>query len=161
MGSTAGDTRDELFALTSAFRQALLRQRRAGVWAAPGGATARPELQTGTPVTSQPVEPAPVVDEAPASVARGLAVIRAELGDCQRCKLCKTRKNIVFGVGPEPAPLMFIGEAPGADEDRLGDPFVGKAGELLDKMIEAMGWGRTDVYIANTLKCRPPNNRNP
>jgi uracil-DNA glycosylase family 4 len=168
MGSTAGDTRDELFALTSAFRQALMRQRRAGVWAAPGGATARP-LRNETPVTPPvavvdapaAVPVMPMVDDAPASVDRSLAVIRAELGDCQRCKLCKTRKNIVFGVGPEPAALMFIGEAPGADEDRLGDPFVGKAGELLDKMIEAMGWGRTDVYIANVLKCRPPNNRNP
>ena len=67
----------------------------------------------------------------------------------------------VFGVGPALAPLMFIGEAPGADEDRQGEPFVGRAGELLDKMIEAMGWGRGDVYIANVLKCRPPGNRNP
>jgi uracil-DNA glycosylase family 4 len=76
-------------------------------------------------------------------------MIRADLGDCQRCKLCKTRDQIVFGVGPALAPIMFIGEAPGAEEDRRGVPFVGPAGELLDKMIEAMGWGRDDVYIAN------------
>ncbi len=92
---------------------------------------------------------------------RSLAVIRADLGECMRCKLCNTRNQIVFGVGPEPASLMFIGEGPGADEDRTGEPFVGKAGQLLDKMIEAMGWGRDDVYIANVVKCRPPGNRNP
>src|SRR5437870_3094420 len=101
MGSTAGDTRDELFALTSAFRQALLRQRRAGVWGAPGAATARPALPDEAPITPHldvaPVASVlPVVDDLPASVDRSLAVIRAELGDCQRCKLCKTRKNIVF-----------------------------------------------------------------
>jgi uracil-DNA glycosylase family 4 len=163
MGSTPGDLRDELFALTSAFRQALQRQRRGGVWAAPGTASARPAAAApdAAPDAAIVDAPAPYVDDAPMVVDRGLAVIRAELGDCQRCKLCKTRNKIVFGVGPEPAPLMFVGEAPGADEDRLGDPFVGKAGELLDKMIEAMGWSRSDVYIANVLKCRPPNNRNP
>ncbi|HUQ04592.1 MAG TPA: uracil-DNA glycosylase [Kofleriaceae bacterium] len=154
MGSTPGDLRDELFALTGAFRQALQRQRRAGVWAAPAGATARPPLAAFD-------APVAYVDDAPVQIDRSLTAIREQLGDCQRCKLCNTRNKIVFGVGPEPSPLMFVGEAPGADEDRLGDPFVGKAGELLDKMIEAMGWGRKDVYIANVLKCRPPNNRNP
>lgn len=168
MGSTPGDLRDELFALTSAFRQALLRQRRAGVWAAPGAATARP---AGAGDKGASVDAASASLERrderrdergePAVAARTLAMIREELGDCQRCKLCKTRNKIVFGVGAEPAPIMFIGEAPGADEDRIGEPFVGKAGELLDKMIEAMGWGRGDVYIANVLRCRPPNNRNP
>lgn len=160
MGSTAGDLRDELFALTSAFRQALMRQRRAGVWAAPGAAIPKADPLSVVDGPRSSPAPLPVVDE-PVGVSRTLAAIREELGDCQRCKLCTTRKNIVFGVGPEPSPLMFIGEAPGADEDRLGDPFVGKAGELLDKMIEAMGWGRQDVFIANVLKCRPPNNRNP
>ena len=86
---------------------------------------------------------------------------REELGDCTRCQLHKTRKNIVFGTGNEKADLMFIGEAPGADEDAQGVPFVGKAGQLLDKMIVAMGLKRQDVYIANVLKCRPPNNRDP
>lgn len=90
-----------------------------------------------------------------------LATVRAELGDCQRCKLAQSRNKIVFGTGAEDADLVFIGEAPGADEDRTGDPFVGRAGQLLDKMIEAMGWSRRSVYIANLLKCRPPNNRNP
>lgn len=92
---------------------------------------------------------------------RSLAQVREELGDCKRCKLHATRKNVVFGVGAEDTPLMFIGEAPGEQEDLRGEPFVGRAGELLDKMIEAMGWTRETVYIANVLKSRPPGNRNP
>ena len=90
-----------------------------------------------------------------------LESVRADLGDCTRCKLHKGRHNIVFGVGNPRARLMFLGEAPGEDEDLQGFPFVGKAGQLLTKMIEAMGLERGDVYIANTVKCRPPNNRNP
>src|SRR5439155_18571791 len=94
--------------------------------------------------------------------ARGtLAQIRAEVGDCQRSKLCETGKSIVFGVGAEDAPLMFVGEGPGEQEDRRGEPFAGPAGELLDKMIEAMGWTRDTVYINNIVMCRPPGNRNP
>jgi uracil-DNA glycosylase len=90
-----------------------------------------------------------------------LEAVRTELGECTRCKLHKTRTNIVFGVGNPEARLMFVGEAPGEDEDLQGYPFVGKAGQLLTKMIEAMGLRREDVYICNTVKCRPPNNRNP
>ncbi len=90
-----------------------------------------------------------------------LLVIRADLGDCTRCKLHPTRKNIVFGVGNPAADLVFAGEAPGSNEDARGEPFVGDAGQLLDKMILAMGWAREDVYIANIIKCRPPGNRNP
>lgn len=104
-----------------------------------------------------PVEPEQLI----ALGRRTLAQIREELGDCKRCKLHSTRRNIVFGVGAEDAPLMFVGEAPGEQEDKRGEPFVGPAGELLTKMIEAMGWTRQSVYIANTVKCRPPNNRNP
>ncbi|HMG53432.1 MAG TPA: uracil-DNA glycosylase [Kofleriaceae bacterium] len=92
---------------------------------------------------------------------RTLPQIRAELGECTRCKLHGTRRSIVFGVGAADTPLMFVGEAPGEQEDRRGEPFVGPAGQLLDRMIEAMGWTRASVYIANTTKCRPPNNRNP
>lgn len=84
-----------------------------------------------------------------------------EIGDCKRCKLHSTRKNIVFGVGNPGARLMFVGEAPGADEDEQGIPFVGKAGQLLTKIIEAIDLKRSDVYIANIIKCRPPSNRNP
>ncbi len=87
--------------------------------------------------------------------------IKQEIGDCKRCKLCKGRKNIVFGVGNPNAELMFVGEGPGADEDEQGEPFVGRAGQLLTKIIQAMGLKREDVYIANCVKCRPPNNRNP
>ncbi|MBI2341265.1 MAG: uracil-DNA glycosylase [Deltaproteobacteria bacterium] len=87
--------------------------------------------------------------------------MRSEIGDCKRCKLCKERKNIVFGVGNPNAKLMFIGEGPGADEDEQGIPFVGRAGQLLTKIIQAMGLKRDDVYIGNCVKCRPPNNRNP
>lgn len=90
-----------------------------------------------------------------------LAGIRAELGDCQRCGLARGRKNIVFGVGNPAAQLMFVGEAPGRDEDLQGEPFVGEAGQLLTKIIQAMGLQREDVYICNVLKCRPPDNRNP
>ena len=87
--------------------------------------------------------------------------IRADLGDCQRCKLWHTRTNIVFGEGNPHAELMIVGEAPGADEDASGRPFVGRAGQLLTKMIEAIQFNREDVYIANILKSRPPDNRNP
>ncbi|HDM32408.1 MAG TPA: uracil-DNA glycosylase [Deltaproteobacteria bacterium] len=91
-----------------------------------------------------------------------LESIRAELGDCRRCPLWRTRNHIVFGEGNPRAKIMFIGEAPGAMEDRTGRPFVGKAGGLLTDIIEkGMGMKRSDVYIANILKCRPPGNRDP
>ena len=80
---------------------------------------------------------------------------------CEKCELCKTRTNLVFGVGNENADVLFVGEGPGADEDRMGRPFVGRAGQLLDKMIAAMGLTREEVYIANVVKCRPPQNRTP
>jgi DNA polymerase len=91
-----------------------------------------------------------------------LAAIRADIGDCTRCKLHTLgRRQVVFGVGNPQANLMFVGEAPGADEDVQGEPFVGRAGQLLTKIIEAIGLQRGDVYIANVIKCRPPQNRNP
>ncbi len=91
-----------------------------------------------------------------------LKLIREDLGDCTRCKLHKQgRKQIVFGVGTPNAELMFVGEGPGADEDAQGEPFVGRAGQLLNNMIKAMGLRREDVYIANVVKCRPPGNRTP
>ncbi len=90
-----------------------------------------------------------------------LDAVRADLGECQRCKLSAGRKNIVFGSGNPSAELMFVGEAPGADEDAQGLPFVGRAGQLLTRIIEAMGMRRQDVYICNILKCRPPGNRSP
>jgi DNA polymerase len=89
--------------------------------------------------------------------------IKTDIGpDCRRCKLCTLgRRQIVFGVGHPKAPLMFVGEAPGEDEDKQGEPFVGRAGQLLTKIIEAIGLTRDQVYIANVIKCRPPGNRNP
>ena len=165
---------DELLALTRQFRVHLQRRIGAGGWAAPGSPTAQlafspaPDLE---PVPEPLIDPGaaalrPHLPELPVDVPvplgrRTLAQVRAELGECTRCKLHSTRKSIVFGNGPEDAALVFVGEAPGEQEDLRGEPFVGRAGELLDKMIEAMGWSRSTVYVSNTLKCRPPGNRNP
>lgn len=90
-----------------------------------------------------------------------LEELRAEMGDCRKCGLAATRQNIVFGEGNPQARLMFIGEGPGAEEDRQGRPFVGAAGQLLDRIFQAAGWTRDDVYIGNIVKCRPPGNRVP
>jgi uracil-DNA glycosylase family 4 len=111
-------------------------------------------------------EVAPMVrntPEAPAgSPAEALVAVRADIGECTRCKLHGLgRTQIVFGVGNPEADLMFVGEAPGADEDAKGVPFIGRAGQLLTKIIEAIGLQRDQVYIANVIKCRPPGNRNP
>jgi DNA polymerase len=111
---------------------------------------------------------APEAAEAPARAPAGveepdarLRVVRADIGDCTRCKLHAGRTQIVFGVGNPEARLMFVGEGPGADEDEQGEPFVGRAGQLLTQIIQAMGFTREQVYIANVVKCRPPGNRNP
>ncbi len=105
---------------------------------------------------------APKPEGGVADPVQALRLIREDLGDCTRCRLHKQgRKQIVFGVGNPNAELMFIGEAPGADEDQQGEPFVGRAGQLLNNMIKAMGLRREDVYIANIIKCRPPGNRTP
>jgi DNA polymerase len=93
--------------------------------------------------------------------AAALRLIREDLGECTRCGLCSKRTQIVFGVGSPAARVMFIGEGPGADEDLKGEPFVGRAGQLLTKIIESMGMRREEVYIANVVKCRPPENRTP
>jgi DNA polymerase len=116
-----------------------------------------------TPVSAEPtrpLQPGTSVD-APDHVA-ALRAIRADLGDCTRCPLhTMGRKQIVFGTGNPYAELMFVGEAPGADEDQQGEPFVGRAGQLLNNMIAAMGLKREQVYIGNVIKCRPPGNRTP
>ena len=122
-----------------------------------------------------PSTPAPAAKIAVLPVAQGpslfeaaeriegdsLERIRADIGDCTRCKLCRARLNIVFGDGNAKAELVFVGEGPGHDEDVQGLPFVGRAGKLLTQMIEAMGLERRDVYICNVVKCRPPENRTP
>jgi DNA polymerase len=100
--------------------------------------------------------------KAPSFSAKNLDGLRSEIGDCRRCKLCSGRNNIVFGIGNPHARLMFVGEGPGRDEDLQGEPFVGRAGQLLTDIItKGMGLQREDVYIANVVKCRPPENRNP
>ena len=105
---------------------------------------------------------APKPEHGVADPLAALRLIREDLGDCTRCKLHKQgRKQIVFGVGNPRAELMFVGEGPGADEDAQGEPFVGRAGQLLNNMIKAMSLRREDVYIANIVKCRPPGNRTP
>jgi len=114
------------------------------------------------PVVQEESLPKPKSQPAPADAATGLHLIREDIGDCTRCRLHKQgRKQIVFGVGNPQADLMFIGEAPGAVADQQGEPFVGRAGQLLNNMIKAMGLRREDVYIANIIKCRPPGNRTP
>ena len=109
----------------------------------------------------QQVQPPPQPQPAQRITASNLDELRQMLSGCARCQLANTRNNIVFGEGNPHAELMFIGEAPGADEDETGRPFVGRAGQLLTKMINAMQFTREEVYIANIIKCRPPFNRNP
>lgn len=115
------------------------------------------------PISYLSLENMPLV--APQALSGGdstsLEAVRAELGDCQRCPLGGLRRRLVFGEGNPHAGLVFVGEAPGADEDEQGRPFVGRAGQLLTKIITAMGLKREEVYICNILKCRPPGNRNP
>ena len=149
-------------------REQQVRPAPSQVAAAPAGPTAPPYA----PPATIKIPTAPVFAFAPKapeiSLFEGkiendsLEKIRADIGpNCTRCKLHKKRTNIVFGVGNPKAELMFVGEGPGADEDAQGEPFVGRAGKLLTQMIEAMGLKRSDVYIANVVKCRPPENRLP
>lgn len=125
------------------------------VWRTRPGAASEPDASSGP----GQVEPRLTPGESPP--ARDLAAVQEELGPCTRCALHRTRTHLVFGVGNPRADLMFVGEAPGRDEDRQGVPFVGRAGQLLTRIIEAIDLRRDDVYIANVIKCRPPNNRNP
>ena len=130
-------------------RQRLELNRRFG-WDVPIGAALQQREAAAEPAAG---------DDSEKEVA--LEPIRAEVADCTLCGLCEGRTNTVFGVGDALARLLFIGEGPGREEDLLGEPFVGRAGELLDKIISAMGLEREQVYIANIVKCRPPENRNP
>ena len=111
-----------------------------------------------------PSAPQPAASDAPSSAspdAETWRLLEREVAGCTACELHGTRTQTVFGVGAHDADWMFIGEGPGFEEDRKGEPFVGRAGKLLDKMLAAIGFNRTQVYIANTVKCRPPENRNP
>jgi len=128
-------------------------------------APASDEQLIALPDKAQNPEPADLhifqADPPAGDAVAALRAIREDIGDCTRCGLSRGRKNIVFGVGNPKADIMFIGEGPGADEDEQGEPFVGRAGQLLNNMIAAMGLRREDVYIANVVKCRPPQNRAP
>ncbi|MDE3186610.1 MAG: uracil-DNA glycosylase [Acidobacteriota bacterium] len=119
------------------------------------------EDQPIPPRKSFPAPPEVAAALAPADRASALQLIREEIGDCTRCALHKGRNKLVFADGNAQARLMFVGEGPGADEDAQGIPFVGRAGQLLNNMIAAMGLKREEVYIANVVKCRPPGNRTP
>jgi DNA polymerase len=128
-----------------------------------GTGPSQPEGPYG-PGPSQPEGPyVPQGRDVPSDAGDALGALRAHIGDCTRCKLhAMGRRQVVFGVGNPHADLMFVGEAPGADEDLQGEPFVGRAGQLLTKIIEGgLQMKRSDVYIANVIKCRPPGNRNP
>jgi DNA polymerase len=179
-GESGGGEREELLAVVAQLRTNLATRGRSGLLGVPKGSSPRKAAPASVPAPASaaadvraPVPaPAPSFMKAPEPQdddlgvgpprgAAGLTLVREELGDCKRCKLAPSRQNLVFGVGNPDAHLVFVGEAPGADEDAQGEPFVGKAGQLLTKMIEAMGYARGDVYICNVLKCRPPGNRNP
>ena len=154
--------RDELATLVVSLRRHLQRQQRMGL-----RFVARPELATMTPAATDIKEL--VTDSAePMSThfhggeLSSLEELRNDIGDCRRCKLHSGRTHVVFGIGNPNAKLMFVGEGPGRDEDLKGEPFVGRAGQLLTDIItKGMGLAREDVYIANVVKCRPPQNRNP
>jgi uracil-DNA glycosylase family 4 len=116
----------------------------------------------GLPVSPETLPEKDVSNPPPAPLrTKSLEEVRTELGDCRRCKLHRTRRTIVFGEGDKKAKLMIIGEGPGYDEDVQGRPFVGKAGQLLTKILQSIHLNREEVYIANIIKCRPPQNRNP
>ena len=126
-----------------------------------GSISPAPSPPPGPPSRSASTPVAPVVVR-DGDAGQRLKAIREEIGDCRRCRLCEGRSKIVFGAGDPGARLLFVGEGPGADEDRIGEPFVGRAGQLLTDIItKGMGLARAEVYIANIVKCRPPDNRTP
>jgi uracil-DNA glycosylase family 4 len=180
--------REELSSLISAFCEHARRQKRHGaLWIGKSPSPRRLSDDEPLELTEERAEPAdervepteaqrveaqrveaqrverPVAqrEAEPASREQQLAGVRTTLGDCKRCRLSEVRRNLVFGVGSPNADLMLVGEAPGREEDLQGEPFVGAAGQLLTKMLGAMGLSRDDVYICNILKCRPPQNRDP
>ncbi|HJX10856.1 MAG TPA: uracil-DNA glycosylase [Candidatus Binatia bacterium] len=158
-----GNDSEELAAMVASLRRHLQWRQRAGV-----RVIARGVMSRASSVTTRDenllggTEGELFSDASTVFQSQSLAELRAAIGNCQRCKLCAGRANIVFGVGHPQAKLMFVGEGPGRDEDLQGEPFVGRAGQLLTDIItKGMGMRREDVYIANVVKCRPPENRNP
>ncbi|MGH8143928.1 MAG: uracil-DNA glycosylase [Steroidobacteraceae bacterium] len=129
------------------------------VWTLRARSSPAQRVPRGRPAA--PAEVAGALEVADPAAWEALEALRAEVAGCTRCELCQSRTQTVFGVGTRRAGLLVIGEAPGADEDRQGEPFVGRAGQLLNSMLRAVGQPRESVYIANVLKCRPPGNRDP
>lgn len=146
---------EEIKSLASDLREQLRWYHSEGIdtWVKPGEEAVQPTASQNASAVEAPVATFPDL--------KPLESVRESLGDCKACKLSATRTHIVFGDGNPKADLLFVGEGPGRDEDIQGLPFVGKSGQLLTKMITAMGLSREKVYIANIIKCRPPNNRNP
>jgi uracil-DNA glycosylase len=153
--SAEGEPREELFRLVRSLKERLLVD----------GELGRPlsylTREKAVAAADRGEISAPAVPESIIAKQSELVAVRELLGDCRRCPLYLTRHSLVFGEGNPGAQLVFVGEAPGADEDEQGKPFVGRAGQLLSKIIAAMGLKREEVYICNILKCRPPGNRNP
>jgi uracil-DNA glycosylase family 4 len=148
-GSGQNSERAELRKLIVGLRHYLEDERNVGLEGWP---------RASSPAGAKPLS-GPTMGRSPSPYS--LEAVRSELGDCRRCKLHPYRTQIVFGTGSSQAKLVFVGEAPGRDEDLQGEPFVGQAGQLLNKIIQAIQLRREEVYIANIIKCRPPQNRNP
>jgi uracil-DNA glycosylase family 4 len=155
--------REELSMIVSTLRRHLQWKARAGIRVLPKGSPAEINSTAVAASTLMGVSEGNLFsDGAGVYKAKSLEELRAEIGDCRRCKLWPGRTHLVFGVGNPNAQVMFVGEGPGRDEDLQGEPFVGRAGQLLTDIItKGMGLKRADVYIANVVKCRPPENRNP
>ena len=154
---------EEFAALATSLKRYLERRERAGArfFSKADPAQEKPVAAKAQSIMGGTVEDF-FTDQTQALQAGSLEELRAAIGDCQRCKLCAGRTHLVFGVGNPRAKLMFVGEGPGRDEDLQGEPFVGRAGQLLTDIItKGMGLKREDVYICNVVKCRPPENRNP
>ena len=147
--------------MVESLRRHLQRRQRAGIRLL-AREEPRPPMESSTDENENFADGDLFLDRSPAQNVKSLEELRAEIGDCRLCKLCSGRTHVVFGVGNPNARLMFVGEGPGRDEDLQGEPFVGRAGQLLTDIItKGMGLMREDVYIANVVKCRPPDNRNP
>jgi len=160
---TQQSNRDEMRKIAASLRLHLRRREQAGIPNLPCGEPRMGNLNAvNQPVPSQALEGNLFSDYTSIYRSKTLKELREAIGDCQRCKLSSGRTHLVFGVGNPKAKVMFVGEGPGRDEDLKGEPFVGRAGQLLTDIItKGMGMKRADVYIANVIKCRPPENRNP
>lgn len=151
----------ELRSLLSSLRGYLGELRETGVEGLPFAATAAGQVTASATPEPLPLKGEESMSDVGSPVPESVEDVLHDLGDCRRCALGAGRTRLVFGVGNPEARIVFVGEAPGRDEDLQGEPFVGEAGQLLTRIIQAMGFDREEVYICNVLKCRPPGNRNP